>query len=139
MGRVEGIMANTIVKEIEEFDLVVSEKVDFNTKNSHEYLDIFKEKKKQGVFKGEFEDCEWIWVFGGVEYVISFPDELAFKKLADVFDRNVKEFIIAYKAFITIKANHSAIKSFNSRMKSIAVDKNTSINSTYVKGFCRLY
>ncbi len=124
-------MGNVLVKEVEEFNLVISEKIDFDINKKEEYLEIFKEKRKSGSLIGEFEDLIWIWVYGGKERAIIFPSQLDFYELARIFTRGIKEFEMAYKTFIMLNVNHSCIQGFNSKMKSVKKGPDDFLNTPY--------
>lgn len=115
------------ILELEELGLVVEQRNEFNIEEEKEFLELFEKYIDKGIIREDihFNDEKWIFIIGGVEEVVLFPNDLEYKKLSILFDRPVSEIILAYKCFVL--SNIRKIKSviiFNQNMKKIAKSGN---------------
>lgn len=126
-------MSSIVITQLDDLDIVVEERVEFDSSKKQEYLSLFKDKIKDGIIKKSinFNDEKWQIIVGGEEHSIIFPNDIEFKKLSKLFDRGVSEFELAYKSFILFNLNHPrTIISFNFSMRRITTDlENTKLNN----------
>ena len=118
-------MGALIIRELNDIDIVIEEKVEFDILRKNEYIEKFKDSVSKGNIRAGtgFYDDKWIFNIGGIEKSIIFPKELEMKKLSDLFNREKKEFEVAYRSFIIFNFRFfSTIKVFNSKMKEIVAD-----------------
>ncbi|ALB46992.1 site-specific integrase [Clostridium beijerinckii] len=124
-------MSSIAITQLDDLDIVVEERMEFDSSQKQNYLNLFDERIKDGIIKKgtNFNDDRWQIMIGGEEYFIVFPDDIVIKKLSKLFDRNVSEFELAYKSFVLFKLNQprSAIK-FNSNMKRMHDLENAKID-----------
>ena len=118
-------MGALIIRELNDIDIVIEEKVEFDILRKNEYIEKFKDSVSKGNIRAGtgFYDDKWIFNIGGIEKSIIFPNELEMKKLSDLFNKEKKEFEVAYRSFIIFNFRFfSTIKVFNSKMKEIVAD-----------------
>lgn len=115
-------MGIAVIKELENLDVVISEVLEFDIKDKNKYLKDFEECIAKGLLREgtKFDDSTWSRKYGGVESSIIFPNEIQYKKLSKMFDREFTEFILAYKVFILYQLNFEAIRKFNLLIRRIA-------------------
>lgn len=119
------------ITEIEDIDVVITEVVEFDLSNKDKYLDLFDKQIKEGIIKKgtEFYDDNWIYIIGGIEHNILFPNHFEISKLSNIFGVSHFEFQLAYRSFLlfnTHKAN--SIPSFNYGIKKIVYNEQSKIN-----------
>lgn len=118
-------MSSIAITQLDDLDIVVEERIEFNRLNEKEYLNLFNNKIKNGIIKigTDFNDEKWQIIIGGEDINIIFPNDIEFKKLSKLFGKSVSEFELAYRSFILFIFNHPrTIRSFNLSMKRIAID-----------------
>ncbi|KFX60413.1 site-specific integrase [Clostridium botulinum] len=120
-------MSYIYIRDLENLDIEIEERIEFNVSDKERYLKLFEEKVLKGVIKSgvKFEDSKWCIRIGGVEKNFIFPNDIEFKKMSRIFDRECKEFQLAYKAFILFNIHqYSALKGFNYKMRKIFDENN---------------
>ena len=132
-----------LTQELDEFDVIVSEKVEFNKEDKEKYYTKFKECISNGVIRDgtRFEADKWYMRHGGEEQSIIFPNDIQYKKLSIFFEREFEDFILAYKSFILYHLNNRSIVSFNRIIKRIAdvdINETTLLDRRYAGLFHRL-
>nr|WP_298840832.1 site-specific integrase [uncultured Clostridium sp.] len=114
-----------MIRELEDLDIIIEEKVEFDIFQKKEYLRIFYDNVANGNIREgtNFYNEKWIIKVGGVEHVLQFPKEGEMKNLCTLFDKSSSEFELAYKSFILFNLHTSSYAlSFNLSMKVIARD-----------------
>lgn len=122
-------MSSVIIREVEDLDIFIEEAIEFDQNKISEYLKEFNKKVDLGVFRANtsFYDREWMAMIGGVEKPIVFPSEIEMKNLSRLFDRDMREFELAYRSFILFSfATPNITIAFNLAMKRLAKNFNTS-------------
>ncbi|MDH5074786.1 Phage integrase family protein [Clostridium perfringens] len=113
-------------------NIVVEERIEFNSLNEKEYLNLFNNKVNDGIIKRgtNFNDEKWQIITAGGDINIVFPNDIEFKKLSKLFGKSVSEFELAYRSFLLFNINHPrTILSFNLSMRRITIDlENTKLN-----------
>lgn len=115
-------MSYIFISELDDLDVMIEEKIEFDLNDSKEYLKLFKENIDKGIIKSEvkFYDVKWIVIIGGVERSLIFPNNIEFKKMSKLFNRELKEFELAYRSYILLNIEkYSSLKGFNLKMKKI--------------------
>ncbi|WP_286910875.1 tyrosine-type recombinase/integrase [Clostridium sp. UBA1652] len=122
-------MSSVVINELDNLDIIIEEKIDFNSVDEEKYVRLFEEKVLNGMIRAEsnFNDSEWVVIIGGVEKKFIFPNEIEFKKMSNLFDRDRKEFELAYRSYILLNVHkYAALRAFNYKMRKIADNNDTS-------------
>lgn len=92
----------TYLKEIEDLDIIIEQSVEFDKFKEKEYINIFNSKIDEGIIKRgtDFFSESWIITIGGIEKLDAFPNEIQFKQLSKIFNKNSYDFELAYRAFL---------------------------------------
>lgn len=115
-------MSYVYIKELEDLDVEIEEKIEFDFSNQERYLTLFKKRVSEGIIKSDvkYEDSQWCIKIGGVEKNFIFPNDIEYKKMSKIFDREYKEFESAYKSFILYNINkYDSLRGFNYKMRKI--------------------
>lgn len=119
-------MSSIVITELDDLeDIVVEERIEFNSLNEKEYLNLFNNKIKDGIIKmgTDFNDEKWQIITAWGDININFPNDIEFKKLSKLFGKSVSEFKLAYRSFLLVILNQpSSFRSFNESMKRMARD-----------------
>lgn len=125
-------MSSIAITQLDDLDIVVEERIEFNRLNEKEYLNLFNKKINDGIIKNGtgFYDEKWQIIIAGEDINIFFPNDIEFKKLSKLFGKSVYEFKLAYRSFLLFILNHPrSLNPFNYTMKKIIRDlENTKIN-----------
>lgn len=119
-------MSSIAITQLDDLeDIIVEERIEFNSLNEKEYLNLFNNKIKNGMIKvgTDFNDEKWQIIIAGEDINIIFPNDIEFKKLSKLFGKSVSEFELAYRSFLLFIFNHPrTMRSFNLSMKKIPID-----------------
>lgn len=116
-------MSYIFINELDDLDIKIEEKLEFEVADKEKYFQLFREKVLKGTIKSDvnFNDATWYMVIGGVEKTFIFPNDIELKKMSDLFDREFKEFELAYRSFILLNQDmYSTLRGFNYKMRKIA-------------------
>lgn len=113
-----------LVKSLDFENYLQIKDVRLNINDLDNYLRRFSELKSELKIREElnFFSEYWIYIVGGVERKILFPDELLMRKVADKYGKTYSHINIGYRYFILEKmVDNSRISSYNTLIKKIFV------------------
>lgn len=135
-------MSFIFITELGNLDITIEERLEFNVADKEIYLKLFEEKLSKGIIKADvdFYGSKWFIMLGGVEKKFIFPNDIEFKKMSNLFDREFKEFELSYRSYILLNVHkYESLRGFNYKMRKIADINNTSKfdnrTSSLFKGF----
>ncbi|MGN2338082.1 tyrosine-type recombinase/integrase [Clostridium cagae] len=121
-------MSSLYITELDDLNILIEEKLEFNEADKERYLKLFEEKILKDEIKAEegFYGREWCIIIGGVEKLFIFPNDIELKKMSNLFDRELKEFDLAYRSYILLNVHqYASLRGFNYKMRKIDDVNNT--------------